>query len=349
MSYFQTSRYSQPDYLHKADPKDCPLDTVAQIRFFPNNADMIGVCSWDGHFRVFELQHPPQRPPVFAMVFSQFFRLPILTFVWEPNSNNIIIGQIDGAVNHIEMQTQKSNLVTLHDFAVRDIHFLEQFLLTFDVEGTMRVFDRGAQVYERAFEMDICAVGVSGRLLVIAFLECEIFAGTLQEVQEERLKTYRETKNVAEPLCVWVDAELNALMVGSSEARVLVYRLASSYGQFNVIHDYAFKAHVTEGVGVSTAIGHQVNCIHFFTFNRSKYILTGGGDGSIIMWNQDRKSKCFEHKGDSPVTALDYFPATQRIAVGFSYDYAKGSEGFGSLKNAPEIVFIQLKEKDFWN
>jgi WD40 repeat protein len=349
MAYFNSSRYSQPDYLQKADPKDCPLDTVSQIRFVPGNADIVGVISWDGHFRVFELQNQPQRPPVFAMIFSQFFRLPILTFVWEPNSSNIIMGQIDGSVHHIDVQTQKANQVTLHDFAVRDIHFLEQYLLTFDVEGTMRVFEAGNQVFERAFEMDICAVAVSGRLLVITFLECEIFVGTLQEVQEERLKTYRETKNVSEPLCAWLDAELNALMVGSNEARVIVYRLASSYGLFNVIFDYAFKAHVTEGVGVATSIGHQVNCVHFFTYNRSRYILTGGGDGLVVMWNQDRKSKSFEHKGDSPVTALDYFPATQRIAVGFSYDYAKGSEGFGLLKTAPEIVLIQLREKDFWN
>ena len=123
-----------------------------------------------------------------------------------------------------------------------------------------------------------------------------------------------------------VFADGKGYAVGSIEGRCGIKNYDTTMRDLGNKYDFCFKCHREEQKGINKADVYPVNGI---AFNKAyNTFATYGGDGVIVVWNKDTKSKYRSSKKfPRAFTAADFTEDAKLLAYAIGYDYAKGFEG----------------------
>ena len=331
-----------------ADSRSLPIDTISQVKWHPGSTEILAVSSWDGSLRVFEIVLSKNSNAAnLSEIFLVQMDCPVLSVCWESSqSNNILVGLLDGSVIWIDSNTGTQTLITKHNFAIKDLYILEDGLLSVDCHRTIKHTVKGNVTFEKTFETDIAAFTVDKDYMIIAFVNQDILFGKLKDFKARNLNFFKE-KEQCEPLCVSLDISQGSFLVATNENRVYLMNLEDNYGKETTAKtEITFRCHSTEDRN-GLSLQCQINCCVLTSLGNFSIAITGGGNGDVIVWNINEKSKPFTHKGPAPVVCFDYNQQKKRLAVGYGYDWARGFQGLKDVRTCPELEVLQFGENDF--
>lgn len=340
MSY--SGSYSRsPNYL-SSDANPPIKDTISWVSFRPDNPNQVGVTSWDGTFRLFELQMN-NTFSAFSQVFIDLNSLPLLCFCWVPglpNEPSVVLGAIDGSVVMLYLGSNNKEVIFTHQFAVRNLYMMDNSLLSCDVERTMVCHGSNNDKFVHVFEKDTTALAVDKDYIFAATLDTEILYGDLSSFKNKTIKRFSEPRISGEILSIFADMDKGTLVVGTNESRVIYMLIKKIYNRMEISIDVTFRSHYDDQKTVN--LGYQVNFVKSFVVQTQFSIMTGGGDGNFFIWVPALKNKVFEMKGNAPVTAFDIDVQNLRVCIGFSNDYSHGVFSFGNQRSPPQLMVVQL-------
>ncbi len=97
---------------------------------------------------------------------------------------------------------------------------------------------------------------------------------------------------------------------------------------------YAFKCHRSKVDGIDTV--YPVNSIAFHPVHGT--FATGGADGSVHVWDGERKKRvCSLRRYPSSIASLSFSPSGEHLAIAASYAYENGTES----GRTPNAIFVR--------
>jgi len=284
--------------------------------------------------------------PSFADAYVFNAALPIISFCFVAKTYDVILGLIDGTVMHLDTRNNVQTVVFKHLFAVRDILFIEDVLITADVGKTIMFSKAGEVFVEKTFENEIASISADKDLLIIGFIGSTICIGTPNQLKNTDFAVSGE-KDIGEITSIAVNKEKGAFVYCTTEGRSLCGNFTDTqYGGFKTSH--VEQLQLTPKV---TYNSHQIdlsmiNAVVITVFKGDIIFIYGTGDAQILIWNQSKKEVAFQHKCADSVTALDYNPDKMALVYATGYDWHKGIHGLKNVVNSPNFFVLILSEYD---
>ena len=144
-------------------------------------------------------------------------------------------------------------------------------------------------------------------------------------------------------ICVFGDGKGYA--VGSIEGRCGIKNYDITQPDFGKNSDFCFKCHRDEQKNPAKADVFSVNGITFNVLYNT--FATYGGEGQMIIWNKDTKSKYkASKKFPAPLTAAHFTEDGKLLAYACGYDWSRGFEGNRQGPPMPNKIFVRSPKVD---
>lgn len=290
-----------------------PTDGVTRVRWSPGGKLM--ATSWDQTVRLYDASGIPQC--------TCTLQAPLLDGCLQDDST-CFVGQLDGSVTRVDLNTQQQVPVGSHGDGVKCTEWLESkgLLATASWDGRLCYWDPRSPAHAgpvlavtlpgKAYSLTATnsniIVGTSGRHLVI-------FNINRLDVPEQQ----RESSLKYQTRCVAAFSGASSFAVASVEGRVAMEILDPAPEAQD--KKYAFKCHRRAENGVDVVFPVNVVAYHpgFGTF------ATGGGDGVVNIWDGNNKKRLFQISSyPTSIASLAFSPQGNMLAVASSYMFESG-------------------------
>ena len=324
-----------------------PSDTISALSWSPV-ANHLAVSSWDKTVRVFELQVTGMASNSLSSVPRALFTLeaPVLCCSFTKDGAGVLAGCSDGKVVLCTLATQQTALVGSHEGPVVGVFHLPEInnmVLSASHDKTVRFFafpagpgGTGTAALSVPHPERIYCADVKFPLLVVGTADRKVFVYNLQSVASGGgVSPYRtvESKLRLQSRVVSCFMDKSGYALGSIEGRCSI---AGIEDVVNKDKNFEFKCHRS---------ADEIFPVHALDFHVTGVFVTAGGDGNIVIWDKDTKSRVKGFNSvNYPVTAAKFSAQGDLLAYAVGYDWAKGHEGG---VNVPVKLYVhKLQEAD---
>ncbi|KAI7896407.1 WD40-repeat-containing domain protein [Mucor mucedo] len=304
-----------------------PSDGVSYLDFSPQQ-DYLAAASWDNQVRVYEVL---QTGSTVAKV-AYPHEAPVFCVKWCPDGTKLVSGGADNAARLYDVNTGQSQQIAQHSQPVKSVLYInENIVATGSWDKTIAYWDtRSPQpigiihLPERVYSMDSF-----GGMLVAGTADNTISIIDLGNptviFKSEPSPLKFQIRKVA---CFTVG---KGYAVASIEGRVGIQYIDPQ----EQVKNFSFKCHRDEAKNI-----YSVNDISFHpvygTFS------TAGSDGSVNIWDKDRKQRLKEYpKVNGTISCTAFNRNGSILAYAVSYDWSKG---YKYASNVNKIYLHAVKE-----
>ncbi|TNN83744.1 Mitotic checkpoint protein BUB3 [Liparis tanakae] len=213
-----------------------------------------------------------------------------------------------------------------------------QFLLVSSWDGTVRLFDVGANTmrmkYQHTAPVLDCAfyvytLSVAGDRLIVGTAGRRVLVWDLRNMGYVQQR--RESSLKYQTRCIRAFPNKQGYVLSSIEGRVAVEYLDPS-PEFQK-KKYAFKCHRLKEEGIEQV--YPVNAISFHSIHNT--FATGGSDGFVNIWDPfNKKRLCQFHRYPTSIASLAFNNDGTMLAIASSYMHEKGD-----INHPEDAIFIR--------
>lgn len=325
---------------------DPPSDVVSSVRFSSDGSKLV-VGAWDSVIHIYTQSNDPSAPWTLSQRIE--CEAPVLDVCWSPDNTKVFavgIGQ-DVAQYTVGEGAESKVVLSSHDKPSNKVAYSRDLglLLSTSWDSTLHVHDPKSRTYVNlALPAKPFALSLSATRAVVAMAERKVWVydlGALKSLVEQA----GDTASIQQPMSVepWQQRESSLKFMTRSIACMpdgAGFATSSIEGRVGVEwfdpelekETYAFKCHrdkqvmaSAEGESEEVDVVYPVNALAFHPTYGT--FATGGGEGSIVMWDPKtkRRLKQLPHFPSS-IAAMDFSPDGHSLAVGISPGFEDGKE-----------------------
>jgi mRNA export factor len=311
-----------------------PTDCISSVCFTPPGSSKVVVAatSWDKTVRCWELMSGAggiQQQPIAMLNHSH----PILTSALTADFR-LFYG---GCCNNVMMASlgqPTPQQVGAHTQPVSSVRWLAQHnsLLTTGWDGKMHLWDTRSPTPVKSEDFGAPIVSVCTRapnvisvLLSRKIVFIDIASWQKKEEQPNQFMKFQLRE-------ISTNDHGTGAYVAGVDGRIAYHPITAQGGT-----GYCHKAHSVDKTTPKVTELYQVNCINVCRGS----VVTGGGDGKIIIWSTD-KNRIKEYMGPAngvPISCGAIGAEGALYAYGASYDWSAGKEGYNP--QGPFGVFVK--------
>ena len=346
MMTFGSSISQKPTNTNSSfEVSNLPSDTISSLAWSPV-ANHLAVGSWDKTLRVFDVQVTGTASNNVNATPRSLFTLetPVMCCNFARDGQSVLVGCADGKVVACSLASQQTVLIGTHEgpvVGVFQISEMNNLVVSASHDKTIRFFNpatSGAPAVatvgphsERIYCMDI-----KFPMLVAVTADRKNYVYNLQ-TPSQPMAPWRtmEGKLKLQTRAVSCFPDKTGFVIGSVEGRCSINSV-SDIDANNKDRNFEYKSHRS---------ADEIYPVHAVDFHPTGVFLTAGGDGNIIIWHMETKSRIKGFNSTNyPVTAAKFSTQGDLLAYAVGYDWAKGHEG-GT--NVPVKLFVhKLQEVD---
>lgn len=287
-----------------------PADSISDIAFSPDNSRM-AVSSWDSSIRLYAM------PPIMSSYsttrtfrFENTFTLsqPVLSISFFGNS--IVAGLVDGTLVLLDPSGNK-NLIQAHRGGIKRVrNFNNQFVITCSFDSTVKFWDMKSEMPLHTITMPAKAysMDLQGNVLAVMLADKSVYVYNMNDINNPAVFPLRFNYS---PRSVAVAADLDSIAVGGIEAKIHVFSRTMDAKKST------FRGHKTN------QRLYAVNVIRFVPRD-PKIVISGGADGTLIVFDRNSHMKLATLEFPSPITACEITPDGQSLVFALGDDWSKG-------------------------
>lgn len=326
--------------------QNTPADTISALAWSPV-ANHLAVASWDKTLRIYDVQVTGMATNSVNAVPRSLFSLqtPILSCAWTRDGAGVLVGTADGKISLCSLASNQTTPVGGHEgpvVAIFHVPEMNNTVLSASHDKTVRFWPmpsgmpgnaimtlpHSERIYCADLKFPLLTVGTADRKIYIYNLQAAMTGGGLTPYRTVESKLRLQSR----VLCCFPDKTGYAL--ASIEGRCSIACIDDVVSKEK---NFEFKCHRTTS--------DEIYPVHAIDFHVSGVFLTAGGDGTIVIWDKDTKSRVRGFNSvNYPVTAAKFSTQGDLMAYAVGYDWAKGHDGG---VNVPVKLFVhKLQESD---
>lgn len=255
--------------------------------------------------------------------------------------NKLFVGCINNKVKIFDTTTGQSINVCQHESRVKDVYWIEaaNILCSLSFDKTIRFWDLrfsnpsfslGHKVYCSDLLFPNLALALSNEKILIINLP------NTQKMFEKIPLDYIDSplRDGSQLTIISFFVDGSGMGVASHGGRAHLSSLDDSLGRVRLNNVITFKCHkVDEGINQNQNMLYPVHAIGFNP-KPNNFVFTAGGDGNIFYWDYIAKNKILTLSlKNIPVTKCKMSLDETLMAYALGYDWAKGIEGYMSVKS----------------
>lgn len=287
------------------DLQNPPADTVSDLAFTKLH-NLMAVSSWDGSLITYDPSNT-----FGAQTSSVNVGKPLLSCCFSGESPaTVFAGSPDGSLQMIDIQTNQFSSFQAHQEGIRSIRYYQNMLVTGSWDKTIKFWDIRSskmalsldlqgKVYAMDLARDLLAVGLSGNTVVYSDLRA------LDKKQTFTPKLNFMIKSIA---CA---NDNETFSIGGIEGKCDVYNIS------NPAKRIVFRCHRVNGKI------YPVNSVSYHPAS-SGMMATAGGDGSLVFFETNSRTKLFYHVESNPITAAKFSENGQYYVFATGNDWSTG-------------------------
>ena len=315
-----------------------PSDTISSLAWSPVG-NILAVASWDKQVRVYEIQSALGSGLSAVPRFAYSHEGPVLCVAFTKDGNSIISGGCDNKVKMYNVAQQKDQVIGTHDAPVKEVYFCDEMkmIISASWDKTVRFWNGSQptpvctlQLPERVYSMDL-----KYPLLTVATAERKVIIYNLQTIAQNQ-QPYKtvESKLKLQNRVISCFPDRSGFALASIEGRCSISTIENDS---NKDKNFEFKCHRTND---------EIFSVNAIDFHPNGVFLTGGSDGTIVIWDKDSRSRVKAFNScNYPITAARFSATGEILAYAIGYDWSKGHEH--NQPNIPVKLFVhKLQEAD---
>lgn len=299
---------------------DPHTDGISGLHFHPHSSSQLLVTSWDGGATVYS--NPSSKEPTSRIRFPHAAAVLCGAFT-SSSGDTIVTGGVECAVRLFSLvDANASRVLGTHDAPVRCL------TMATGVNGLLSgSWDRSAKLWDdRSLECEVATFSLSdrvfaqdvhGALAVFGLGDGTVVGYDLRQLDSPVFARPSTLGHQIRALKLVEGGD--AMLIGSIEGRVAVENLGQQQQQQLAPKRYAFKCHRRDDWIF------PVNAIAVPPSPSSSVFATGGGDGTVCLWDSTLKKKLLQFPTlDTSCSALAFAPQGNVLAMAQSYAFERG-------------------------
>lgn len=303
-----------------------PADSVSDIAFNPEGTFM-AISAWDSSIRLYSM------PPLMSSYSStRTFRFEKTFPLQQPALStcfflgSIVAGLVDGSLAVLDMNGNK-NMIQAHTAGVKRIkNFNNQFIISCSFDSSIKFWDLKSTnplhtitLPSKAYSMDL-----KGNLLVVLLSDKSVHIYNMNDINNPAILPLRFNYS---PRAVAVASDMDTIAVGGVEAKVCVFSRAVESKRS------MFRAHK-----INQRL-YAVNMVRFAPEDPN-VLLSGGSDGSLVVFDRNSHMKLATLDFSSPVTAGEITPDGNTLVFAVGDDWSKG---YTNTPSETKLHYLDIK------
>jgi mRNA export factor len=235
-------------------------DTIECLKFFPGQANYLATAGWDCSVKVFSYNYSPMNNLSAQLSTSLGINhktqdIP-LSLIWRLDRFNVVIGQGDGSIYDLDLNTNQSIIVGKHEAGVKNLVWLPNInvFLSGGWDGKLNAWDtrQPNPICCYNFGKKVFTMSATHPLLVVGLQDRQIAYFNLNTIaQKFSPEATFESHLKYQTRCISTFTEGNGYAIGSIEGRVAIKyidlnnppRIDTTTNQMSTQDDFAFRCH----------------------------------------------------------------------------------------------------------
>ena len=325
-----------------------PADGITTVAFCPSpsSASLLLSSSWDSSLRL----HDAEKNFLLTAIPHS---APVLDTCWSSSANLAFSSTLDSSIHCVDLSASAlSSLPSPHTDGVRCVayHASSQLLLSAGWDGLVCSFDpRSSQllsscqlpshIYSLAVEPHTSTVAVAGSNQSIHLFDIR----NLTTPSSTRRSTLLHQSRCIRIRPATAAAPSNCFALSSIRGRVAIDYFSEPQAP---LQPFGFKAHTTAAPSTAATGKPTAHPVHAMAFHplQSACLATSGGDGSVAVWDVDKRKRLCVWAGSSAsgsgsegraglsVLSLSWSCDGRRLAMACGYGWEHGEAGLTAGK-----------------
>ncbi|PNS18801.1 hypothetical protein CAC42_5340 [Sphaceloma murrayae] len=324
-----------------------PSDVISAVKFAPGSSKRLLVSSWDRFLYVYETPSPSEADEGHLTMRIEH-RAPVLDVCFGADEETAFTAGLDHDVSMINLETGRKTVLSTHEEPVRHVVYSaeQNILISTGWDNTLHVHI--IELEENALKHPYSvvslpskphAVSLSPTKIVVAMASRQVFIYDLAALRLLTSQNAPSDENPSNNLSIepWQQRESalkymtravacmpndEGFAISSIEGRVGVELFDPS--DESQARKYAFKCHRT--ATEDEDVVYPVNSLAFHPV-RTSVFASGGGDGTVILWDGDNKRRIRAFPAfASSVAAMAWGGDGKSAAIGTSPGFEDGTE-----------------------